>query len=115
VRLLLGAGGAGSGGLDEMLDADEQLSEQLDSLPYLVRFQYEKSRCARLACAPVRLCASVPVCVFVVWCGVSVCVWGGACPHPPPKPQHTRWPPPRRAAPRRAAPRRTRAASSSLG
>jgi hypothetical protein len=27
-----------------MLDAEEQLSEQLESLPYLVRFQYEKSR-----------------------------------------------------------------------
>jgi hypothetical protein len=27
-----------------MLDAEEQLSEQLESLPYLVRFQYEKTR-----------------------------------------------------------------------
>lgn len=41
VRILLSNGG---GGLDEMLDAEEQLSEQLESLPYLVRFQFEKSR-----------------------------------------------------------------------
>jgi exportin-7 len=40
VRVLLSSGG---GCLDEMLDAEEQLSEQLESLPYLVRFQYEKS------------------------------------------------------------------------
>jgi hypothetical protein len=45
VRVLLSSGG---GGLDEMLDAEEQLSEQLESLPYLVRFQYEKSRCVAL-------------------------------------------------------------------
>jgi len=43
VRVLLSEGG---GCLDEMLDAEEQLSEQLESLPYLVRFQYEKSRWA---------------------------------------------------------------------
>jgi exportin-7 len=35
--------GNGGGSLDEMLDAEEQLSEQLESLPYLVRFQYEKT------------------------------------------------------------------------
>ncbi len=40
VRLVL----AQQGSLDEMLDAEEQLSEQLESLPYLVRFQYDKSR-----------------------------------------------------------------------
>lgn len=40
MRVLLNSGG---GCLDEMLDAEEQLSEQLESLPYLVRFQYEKS------------------------------------------------------------------------
>jgi hypothetical protein len=31
---------------DDRVDAEEQLSEQLESLPYLVRFQYDKSRCA---------------------------------------------------------------------
>lgn len=40
VRLVLAQGN----GLEEMLDAEEQLSEQLESLPYLVRFQYDKSR-----------------------------------------------------------------------
>jgi hypothetical protein len=30
--------------LDDMFDAEEQLSEQLESLPYLVRFQYDDSR-----------------------------------------------------------------------
>lgn len=44
VRLVL----VQAGSLDEMLDAEEQLSEQLESLPYLVRFQYDKSRCAKL-------------------------------------------------------------------
>jgi hypothetical protein len=41
VRLVL----VQQGSLDDMLDAEEQLSEQLESLPYLVRFQYDKSRC----------------------------------------------------------------------
>jgi hypothetical protein len=40
VRLVL----VQQGSLDDMLDAEEQLSEQLESLPYLVRFQYDKSR-----------------------------------------------------------------------
>jgi hypothetical protein len=40
VRVVLGQGGS----LDEVLDAEEALAEQLDSLPYLVRFQYEASR-----------------------------------------------------------------------
>jgi exportin-7 len=42
VRLVL----VQQGSLDDMLDAEEQLSEQLESLPYLVRFQYDKSRWA---------------------------------------------------------------------
>ena len=29
--------------LEDMLDNEEQLAEQMDALPYLVRFQYEKS------------------------------------------------------------------------
>jgi hypothetical protein len=36
----------GCGSLDDMLDAEEKLSEQLESLPCLVRFQYDKSRWA---------------------------------------------------------------------
>uniref|UniRef100_A0A383V5G5 Exportin-7/Ran-binding protein 17 TPR repeats domain-containing protein n=1 Tax=Tetradesmus obliquus TaxID=3088 RepID=A0A383V5G5_TETOB len=39
VRLVL----VGGSSLDDMLDAEDQLSEQLESLPYLVRFQYDKS------------------------------------------------------------------------
>ncbi|KAF8061166.1 XPO7 [Scenedesmus sp. PABB004] len=39
VALAVGTAGC----LDEMLDAEEALSEQLESLPYLVRFQYDKS------------------------------------------------------------------------
>lgn len=34
---------AGNAGLDDMLDNEEQLAEQMDALPYLVRFQYDKS------------------------------------------------------------------------
>lgn len=29
--------------LEDMLDNEEQLGEQMDALPYLVRFQYDKS------------------------------------------------------------------------
>jgi hypothetical protein len=32
----------------QWLDAEEQLSNQLESLPFLVRFQYDKSRCVTL-------------------------------------------------------------------
>lgn len=32
-----------NGSLDEMLDGEEQLSDQLESLPYLCRFQYQKA------------------------------------------------------------------------
>jgi len=32
-----------NGSLDEMLDSEEHLSDQLESLPYLCRFQYDKS------------------------------------------------------------------------
>lgn len=46
VRVVLAHGN----GLDEMLDAEEQLSEQLESLPYLVRFQYDKSRWVAINC-----------------------------------------------------------------
>lgn len=32
-----------SGSLDEMLDSEEHLSDQLESLPYLCRFRYDES------------------------------------------------------------------------
>ena len=41
VGLLLQQGGGGA--LDELLDSEEALGEQLECLPFLVRFQYEKS------------------------------------------------------------------------
>jgi hypothetical protein len=42
--------------LDDNLDAEEQLSEQLESLPYLVRFQYDKSRYAPIQGSFIIVC-----------------------------------------------------------
>ncbi|KAL6753879.1 armadillo-type protein [Haematococcus lacustris] len=39
-----------NGALEDMLDNEEQLTEQLDALPYLVRFQYDKSAAFISAC-----------------------------------------------------------------
>jgi hypothetical protein len=87
VRVLLSSGG---GCLDEMLDAEEQLSEQLESLPYLVRFQYEKSSQFIISLLDPLLegyqaatqhtgnsvthCSRQCLALVDFWC---VCVWGG--------------------------------------
>jgi hypothetical protein len=37
--------------LDEAPQTEEHLSEQLDAMPYLCRFQYQGSRCGNMGCA----------------------------------------------------------------